>query len=58
MTLLNRFFHKRTCRTCGKSLVLCPGCGGDDNVGGGNGQSGFYICQNGECSEYEFCCGC
>jgi len=48
----------KLCKGCSKELVLCPHCGGNDDVGGGEGQDGYYICTNENCSEYEFCCGC
>jgi hypothetical protein len=49
------------CRSCGKSLEYCPMCHGDDpteDAAQGQGDDGYWVCQNRDCGEYQFCCGC
>lgn len=51
--------NERRCKGCGGPLELCPPCSGKDkDPAAGSGQRGYYICQDTECSKYEFCCGC
>ena len=47
-----------TCKGCGKPLELCEHCSGSDDIEGGKGQGGYYICTDEDCAENEFCCGC
>ncbi len=49
------------CRKCGDILEYCPMCGGADGTiyaGQGQGDDGYWVCQNEDCDEYQFCCGC
>ncbi len=49
------------CRKCGEVLEYCPMCGGGDGTiyaGQGQGDDGYWVCQNKDCDEYQFCCGC
>ncbi len=48
---------RKPCKSCGNPLALCPMCDGGDDYGC-QGQDGFFICQDEDCLEYEFCCGC
>lgn len=50
----------RRCKTCSGDLVWCPSCGGNDTTeyAGLGQQVGYYICQNKDCEDYQFCCGC
>ncbi len=47
------------CRGCQKPLTFCPMCGGnDDTIYAAQGQQDYYVCQDQNCDEYQFCCGC
>lgn len=46
------------CSKCGKETVVCPLCYGDDPYGKEGQYDGFMVCQDEECPEYQFCCGC
>lgn len=49
---------KYLCKTCGKETVLCPMCYGEDDYVKGGQYDGFQVCQDKECLQYQFCCGC
>lgn len=49
---------ERPCEGCGAELEICNHCSGSDDIEGGRGQRGYYICQDEDCPEFEFCCGC
>lgn len=49
------------CRTCGKPLTYCPMCHGADPTDyahQGQGDDGYWVCQDRDCEDYQFCCGC
>ena len=48
------------CKACKKPLTFCPMCGGNDPTEYASlGQDGtYYVCQDRDCEEYQFCCGC
>lgn len=47
------------CKGCGQELTLCNHCSGSDGYcDAGQAQGGYYLCDDEECPEFEFCCGC
>jgi hypothetical protein len=49
------------CKSCNKPLEYCPMCHGADPTDyahQGQGDDGYWVCQDEDCESYQFCCGC
>ncbi len=49
---------KYPCSACGQETKICPMCYGEDDYAKEGQYDGFHVCQNKECDNYQFCCGC
>jgi hypothetical protein len=49
---------KYPCATCGQETVLCPICDGGDSYAMDGQHGGFFVCQNEDCKQFQYCCGC